>query len=93
MAINEQTYHPLRTNSLVWAKDLATLLGVGANGRELRPVGSSRNTGGNWAEMRPDGSLHYGSTAETTLTTREIIQPSMNSVRFARFGRFGFALV
>lgn len=70
LAINEQTYHPLRTNSLVWAKDLATLLGVGANGRELRPVGSSRNTGGNWAEMRPDGSLHYGSTAETTLTTR-----------------------
>ena len=84
MSINEQPYHPWRANSLVWARDLAVLLGVGVNGRGLRPGGGggggSSDHGG---DIDTETKTHYGSTAETTPTmARELIQPSMNSIRF-----------
>ena len=80
MSLNEQPYHPWRANSIVWARDLAVLLGVGANGRQLRPGGGG---GGIDTESKTERKSHYGSTAETTPTmARELIQPSLNSIRF-----------
>ena len=87
MSLNEQPYHPWRANSIVWARDLAAILGVGPNGRQLRPGGGggggARDKNGTVRPIDCSGAFYGSDTgrAASPAMIREFVQPSMNPIR------------